>query len=117
MFALPLVSPLFALGTDAESGVPACCRRNGKHHCLINMVEHAEAAQHGVHFTAAVERCPYCPSAVATVHPNLLAPGISAALYASLVRHPAGAAQAESKHRISRDRSRQKRGLPTLSLV
>src|ERR1700736_4101026 len=117
MFALPFVSPLFISGTDAESGVPACCRRNGKHHCLVNMAEHAEAAQHGVHFTAPAEKCPYCPSAVATAHPNLLAPGISAAVYASLVNHPAGDAQTESKRRFSRDRSRQKRGPPALSLV
>jgi len=117
VFALPLVSPLVTLRTDAESGVPACCRRNGKHHCLVNMAEHAEAAQHGVYFTAPAEKCAYCPSAVAAAHPSLLAAGISAAVYASLVSHPVGDAQTESKRRISHDRSRQKRGPPALSLV
>jgi hypothetical protein len=40
--------------------------------------------------------------------------GQSASVLASLVTHPAGVAQTESKWRISHDRSRQKRGPPSL---
>jgi hypothetical protein len=30
-FALPLVAPLLA--QDPDAGLPACCRRQGQHHC------------------------------------------------------------------------------------
>lgn len=35
LFSLALASPLFA--SDPESNLPACCRRNGKHHCNMRM--------------------------------------------------------------------------------
>ena len=113
-FGLPLMSPLFALGTDVPSSVPACCRRNGAHHCLGGMTEHAGASKQGIQIGALAQKCPYLPKAVAATHPNLLAPGTSAAVFAGIVSHPTGIAQSESKRRISCDRSRQKRGPPSL---
>jgi hypothetical protein len=32
-FGSPLVVPLLASTTNSQSNLPACCRRNGAHHC------------------------------------------------------------------------------------
>jgi len=34
LFSISLISP-GALAPDPEAGLPACCRRNGKHHCAM----------------------------------------------------------------------------------
>ena len=59
-------------------------------------------------------KCPYAPGMVVVTHPNLLSVSPSRALFAALVSHPCGIAQTESKWRIARERSRQKRGPPSL---
>lgn len=35
IFSFSLMSPLF--GSDPNANLPACCRRNGKHHCAMAM--------------------------------------------------------------------------------
>jgi hypothetical protein len=112
MFGLPFVSPLLALTAKSESNLPACCRRNGQHHCMMSIGERAPFAQHAPQFQAPVEKCPYCPAAVALVHGDTFVPPMGKAIFAGLMTHPAVAAQAESKLRISLSRSRQKRGPP-----
>jgi hypothetical protein len=116
-FGLPLVSPLLALGATSNAGLPACCRRNGKHHCVVSMTERSKILAHGTQISGPIEKCPYCPTAVAVTHHDLLAIGKSESVFASLVTRPAGRVQTESKWRISRDRSRQKRGPPAKSLL
>jgi hypothetical protein len=59
-----------------------------------------------------MEKCPYCPRTVATFHRDILAPPTAQVIFAALAAHPAVVAQVESKLRIARDRSRQKRGPP-----
>jgi hypothetical protein len=108
-FGFPVVSPLFASSTTEGTSLPACCRRDGKHHC---MADRGNLKQHGMQFSAPAEKCPYCPSTLAAAHSKLLALPTADAVFASLVSHPAAIAQIESMQRISRDRSRQKRGPP-----
>ncbi|WP_128911529.1 hypothetical protein [Granulicella sibirica] len=114
LFSFTLVSPLFALGGDVEDGLPACCRRGGAHQCAMGMGGHGDAVQAGVRLSAPLQKCPYCPRAVSSVHQDVMSVDVSDGLFASLMTHPAGVAQTESKWRISRDRSRQKRGPPSL---
>ncbi len=59
-------------------------------------------------------KCPYAPAAfVVGHHPSPV--GLSAhGIFVALVSQPAVIAQAESRLRISRDRSRQMRGPPSL---
>src|SRR5882757_2391497 len=116
-FGLPIVSPLLAMTTDAEAGLPACCRRNGAHHCMMNMgtgthVGNSSGDRGTPHLAVLTEKCPYTPQAPATGHPDLLALDPSSAIFAEIVSHPAGIAQTESRRRIAQDRSRQKRGPP-----
>jgi hypothetical protein len=35
VFGLPVVSPFFAMSTTDVARLPACCRREGKHHCTM----------------------------------------------------------------------------------
>ncbi len=120
---LPLILPAFALAQDADAGLPACCRRGGAHGCRMSMGEKAEQLRTPAgkaekpHWHAPHAACPYCPARSSSLHagdlylPTLLS---SAALF--FIR-PTGTAQTESRRRISRDRSRQKRGPPVLSLA
>jgi hypothetical protein len=110
---LPFVPPLLALTARSESNLPACCRRNGKHHCMMGMADRSLRTGGDPQFTAPAEKCPYSPAAVIATHGNTFAPPLAQALFAALVAHPAIAAQTESKLRISLSRSRQKRGPPT----
>jgi hypothetical protein len=117
LLGLPLVQPLFALTAKSEANLPACCRRNGKHHCMMSMAERSQLASRDPQFQAPAEKCPYCPTSVAVIHDNTFVPPTAQAIFAALIAHPAVVAQTESKLRISRNRSRQKRGPPaSLSL-
>ncbi len=80
----------------------------------MSMDESARATQAAAtHLSALVQQCPFYPRVVATTHADVLSPTLAASIFAGLVSHPAGSAQTESKWRIARDRSRQKRGPPS----
>jgi hypothetical protein len=120
VFGLPMVSPLFALQGSPASNLPACCRRDGKHHCMLAMdgAAPASAAQpdsiSARRFGAPMlsERCPFGSKAMpGNVHPDWT-PDTTDAVFAGLISHPSQVAQTESRYRISADRSRQKRGPP-----
>ncbi len=112
IFGLPLVSPLLAFGADADASLPICCRKDGKHHCMRSMGESGRLAEQDPAFRSLPGKCPYCPATVVSAHADVLSAPPMAAVFALSASHPAGVAQAESKRRISRDRSRQKRGPP-----
>jgi hypothetical protein len=106
LFTAPFVLPLFG-SSAAEAALPACCRRNGKHHCMMYMAWMQERTFHTVH-----EKCPYsiAPPAILVLHSYR--PTAAASIFAGITRHPTAAAQTEAQLRISFDRSRQKRGPP-----
>jgi hypothetical protein len=114
VLSFPLVSSLFVYGRAGAESLPICCRNNGKHHCMLISTMGKSSAQAGTQFRAPIERCPYLPGALKTAHADavsLFAPINEAGRPSS---HPASVAQTESKWRIARDRSRQKRGPPSL---
>jgi hypothetical protein len=117
LIVLPAISPLFALSSGgADPSRPACCRRDGKHHCMsADMDGNASSTQSGTRLTAAMvsERCPYGAKALpGSIHPDWTL-HIQKAVFAGIVAHPAAASQTESKRRISADRSKRKRGPPS----
>ena len=67
-FGSPFVLPLLASTPDAQAALPACCRRNGAHHCNSTMAT-------GTSGTPAFKApsCPFYPS-------HSTAPGQSASL-------------------------------------
>lgn len=110
-FGLPTVAPLLAQTQDADRNLPACCRRNGAHHCAMSM-----AAQNSNSPTVS-GRCPAFPQPAAVA--NL----IPAAFFAT---HPgiklpittqSAVTRAETQRRISRERTRHTRGPPTNNLA
>jgi hypothetical protein len=116
VFSFSLIAP--AVFSDAESNLPACCRRDGKHHCSMTSREMADVAvapSSGSAVDALRARCPLFPSGGAVV-PNPEAALLAACLPAgiSTVSQMATLARAEAGYRISFNRSHQKRGPPSL---
>lgn len=66
----------------------------------------------GPELSAPAPQCPYQRPAVRDVHQSGTSLPVAVAVYASIVSHPTGMAQTQSKWRQSRERSRQKRGPP-----
>jgi hypothetical protein len=107
---LPLAIPA------PESMLPACCRRDGQHHCAMLLQYEASRAkqQSGTRVESTSEPCPFrsamlMPSARHGV-------GIPAhSIYsAGLASHPADFVQATLAARISEARVHWKRGPPSL---
>ncbi len=111
---LPLLAPLLTVGAAAQAGVPVCCRRGGRHHCM-NMGGDAALSDDGQrHARAPREMCPYQQRALAATHHEQVGMAASASSVMAVVHTPDALAQVECLWRISFDRSRQKRGPPTL---
>lgn len=115
LFGLPLVLPLFALGDTAESKLPACCRKNGAHHCAMTM-EALEALMQGQHLMAAPSKCPMFPKAVGPTAHQSLTFDQAAVLYAEVVSHPALHRQTEAWARVALEGARFRRGPPAVRL-
>ena len=113
VFSFSLIAP--ALFADAESNVPACCRRDGKHHCGMMDRDMADTPSSGPAVDAFHVKCPFFPTGGAMVPkcgPALLAAFQAAGV--SAVSRIARSAQAEAGYRISLDCSHRKRGPPSL---
>lgn len=110
---LPTIAPALALAQDPDAGLPACCRRHGRHHCSMTMERMQQMAlRNSQPQIGAV--CPNYPR-------HEVAPAAGAHLIAfQAPQHTAAfsaaftpAARAETSRRISRDRSHHKRGPPS----
>jgi len=113
LFSFSLISPL--IGSDAvEANLPACCRRGGKHHCALLS---ESLSKQGKSIGIIAEECPFTPAVPAVAHFSAIVPPIGDAVFAGLISHPAIHPQTAAKYRISFDRSRQKRGPPSLILL
>jgi hypothetical protein len=108
VFSLMLIAPIF--GPDADANLPPCCRRNGKHHCMMRMMERLSGNQKG--FTSVSEKCPCLPVSTCAAHSPTYKPEAGSQFYAEVVRHPSCAPQTEARYRISFLGSHQKRGPP-----
>ena len=113
----PVIAPALSTGALGQSTLPACCRRDGKHHCEMS----AEARALLLHedngstrIGAPPEQCPYRQRSLAASHLQTLTSGAATTHAAFTLRELSPAAQAECLRRISFDRSRQKRGPPSL---
>jgi len=111
IFSLPLVSSLLGERV-AEADLPACCRRDGRHHCAMT----AEELMQGSATHMVGEKCPYTPAAPAVVVLPSFTPTPAAMIFAGLIHHPAISPQTETQLRVSFDRVRQKRGPPAAPL-
>lgn len=109
LLSFPLLSPAL-LASDAETKLPACCRRSGIHRCSI--LARDQQANGPALQTAS---CPSFPAAIAFLgNRNASSLGIAPPLVCSFTSHPAARPQAEALCRISYSRAGQKRGPPTV---
>jgi hypothetical protein len=108
---LPFLTPLLTTRAAAETALPACCRRDGKHHCMGAMATNP-ATDSRQRFQTPRETCPYQQRALAVAHHELSAIATSRSTVVIYLHQPYTPAQAECLWRISFDRSRQKRGPP-----
>ncbi|MBV8113375.1 MAG: hypothetical protein JO300_01445 [Silvibacterium sp.] len=106
VFGLPLVSSLFG-AQAAEQSLPACCRRDGRHHCSMGTSSSSPRD-----LSTVGEKCPRAPASPAILLHFSFTPGVAAAIFAGITRHPAISPQTEAQLRVSFDRARQKRGPP-----
>ncbi len=113
LFMLPLVSPLFAAST-ADANVPVCCRRNGKHHCVMaKIAQHSSIPDGGTNAASIQARCPYNLTAPAAVNLPFVPDEVHTAIFADAISDPARITQNQTRIRIPLDRSHQKRGPPS----
>ena len=107
-------SPWVALAASSVvSPLPACCRAHGRHGCAA----HTAPSGHEQGFQATTPKCCFFPVMSSPGH-GLDMAGVAARqiYFSELASHPAIHAQADAQLRISFDRSRQKRGPPSLDL-
>ena len=107
-FTFALLAPMLS-AFQAESRIPQCCRRNGAHHCAML------AASNGAPAVSAT--CPSFPQPSATAPATNVAALVPPPPATLLHRTTFTASQrAETQRRLSRERSRHKRGPPSFSL-
>ena len=112
LMALPSIAPLFASGVP---NLPACCRRNGKHHCM-KIIDPAIESGSAPSISRSETKCPEFPQMIGPMGHGQIGVGVSAAVFAEIISHPAVSPQTLSNYRISLVRSHQKRGPPTKAL-
>jgi len=111
-FSLPVVAPPF-ISMDADSALPACCRRHGAHHCAMTGLMVAVPS----HSQAIAPVCPYWHIGHGPLMlPHAFVPQRKATAGYAAVR-TGMVAEAEAGYRISSIRTRQKRGPPAASLL
>jgi hypothetical protein len=116
VIALPLISSLFAQSAKGEGSLPACCRRQGKHHCMAGRAGGLATSNAVPRFRSPLEKCPDYPGLTIVSDLSIFALPANDAIYAGLVSHPAVVAQTQCKWRVARERARQKRGPPSFLL-
>lgn len=106
LFSFSLIEPALFAGADAK--LPACCRREGQHHCAMT----AEASAAGASVQAV---CPAFPKTGATpAYAKIAGMRPAQSMLGWTVGHPAGRVRTQALFRVSFNRARQKRGPPAL---
>lgn len=109
LFSFSLISPA-VFASDADSKLPACCRRNGKHHCTTMATESESSSVPSVQ----AARCPFFPAVEGfPANRTVALTRISHAGFHRFVGHLASAPRTESHCHSSYSRAGQKRGPPT----
>jgi hypothetical protein len=108
LFSWILIAPLFA--SDSDANLPACCRRNGAHHCMMRMMEQHSGQQQGL--TSVLEKWPCYPTGACAAYSLIFKSESGDQFFANVVCHPTAASHAEALYHISSFRSNPKRGPP-----
>jgi hypothetical protein len=110
--SFPLIGPV-VFAQDADSQLPACCRGHGAHHCSMMASMMASQSKTPSGPSLRTGPCPFFPAAKSTPPaPAVTLPGLSQAIFAGILTHPACRPQTEALCRIYYSRTGQKRGPP-----
>jgi hypothetical protein len=112
LFSLPLISPLLALTANSDANLPACCRRNGAHHCT-RVTPPADPSAPGINLSTIPQHCPAYPAVITQARHGDLSFHAASLIFAGIVSHPTVKPQTQARARVAFDISRQKRGPPT----
>jgi hypothetical protein len=112
LFSFPLVSPLFALSTNSDANLPACCRRNGVHHCQMK-VQRSNTSAHQTIVTTISTKCPFYPGSAILVRHNDARLHAGTRLLLESVHHTTVKAPTYAPVQIALDTAWQKRGPPS----
>lgn len=115
---LAMIAPTFLwLGVpNAQSLLPPCCRRDGKHHCAMASMSSSGMEGSGPSLHDASVKCPYRGAAkVSSATVN--APPPQFEFYAQTISQPTQLIQVLVSARISEARSHLKRGPPAIVLA
>ncbi len=115
LLVLACNTALPALLADSESSLPACCRRDGKHHCAMLETFEKQQESAGRSWRTVTRKCPMFPKSTVAFFTDQSAPPRAACFAGSITSHKAAKAQTEVLYRISHSRARQKRGPPCLA--
>jgi hypothetical protein len=100
---------------DSDASLPACCRRDGKHHCAMlaryQRLKQDQSGQPAVRTSAG--SCPYRSMLFSPAAPRAAGLPAFRDFHARLVSYPTIVLQAALKARISEARSHYKRGPPS----
>jgi hypothetical protein len=116
VFSLPLILPALALGQGPDSNLPACCRRDGKHHCMMS-AEEMQRLLNGIKASAPHSHCPLYPAAITPLrHVDLAVPSAAPALV-PILRVTAVDLRADSGIRAALDNPHHPRGPPRSTIL
>ena len=111
LFSLPLISPVLALTAGSDANLPACCRRNGAHHCT-KLGRPTDPSAPGINLSAIPQHCPAYPAVVTSARHGDLSFHAASLIFAGIISHPTVKPQTQARARVALDISRQKRGPP-----
>jgi hypothetical protein len=95
--------------------VPACCRRDGKHHCMKMASSRRDISERAAaSISPAQTKCPLFPQALPWPMRVPVALRAVSAVFAEVVARPAVPPHTQNQCRVSLIRSHQKRGPPAV---
>jgi hypothetical protein len=108
IFSWMLFAPLVAQNSDAS--LPACCRKNGKHHCMMRGMQRLGGK--GIGLASVSEKCPCPPDSTGAIHSAKFLPGAAGHFHSTVVCQAACVPQPTVSFRVSFLRGHPKRGPP-----
>jgi len=107
-----------ALPVNAESRLPACCRRHGAHHCaMAAQMAAAQALPASAPVFAPPAHCPSYPGAMAASTATIHALAAASPALSALLTQAHSPASRTSAPRQSQLRTRANRGPPAFSIA
>ena len=108
LFSWMLMAPLFA--RDAEAALPPCCRRHGKHHCMMERLLAMSGKPGGP--PAVREHCPCQPSGGGAVQSRVYTASAPRLVETGLIQPSLLSERSETPRQFVFFRNHPKRGPP-----